>query len=539
MRRHLALIASVTTAMAVTFPAVQVLSSTAAQAVEPGSVGAAAASSWQTNATVWKLAYAHGDIFMVGDFTSVRPPGDPLGTGEVPATYFAALNASTGALDTAVDHTHTFTVASGLPLTDGFVTASPDGQTVYVGGLFTAVDGVKRNHVAAFSATTGALLPWNPNVGGKVSAIAAAGSTVYIGGTFAKVGTTSVSDLVAVSAATAAVLPNWKPTTDLPVDAMAVSADDTHVVIGGYFDEVDGLTSSGLTTYNKAAIIGGESSAQPGVPQPMPADSVVPPGTDKHNTGCSSDVKDVVISGSVAYLGDEGTGGGCFDGTWAVNLSDGTLKWVNRCLGATQIVAVVGNYLYKGSHAHDCRSRNVNGDPDNYPQVPVDQPRHLLSENLSNGFLGPWYPFTNGGKYLGPRAMATDGTQLFVGGDFTQINHKGQQGIARFTPTSDYTTPTPAAPTATSTVPGVVTITATAPIDLDDTDLTMQLFRDGSSTPIASTNVHSLFWKQPVVTWTDAGLLSGSSHTYKVKAIETFGSGSSTFSAASARVVVH
>jgi hypothetical protein len=399
---------------------------------------------------------------------------------------------------------------------------------------------VKRNHIAAFSAATGALLPWNPNVGGKVSAIAAAGNTVYIGGTFTKVATTTVSDLVAVSAATGAVLPNWLPAADAPVDAMAVTPDDTQVVIGGYFHDINGLPSNGLTTYNKAAIIGGEASAQPGVPQPMTADSVVPPGFTGHPVNnCISNVKDAVISNGVAYLANEGTGGGCFDGTWAVNLSDGSLKWVNRCLGATQVVEVVGNYLYKGSHAHDCRSRNVNGDPDNFPQVPVNQGRHELSENLSNGFLGPWDPFSNAGKDLGPRAMATDGTQLYLGGDFTQMNHKGQQGIARFTPTSDFVTPKPLPPTATSTLSGTVTITATAPVDLDDSDLTLQLFRDGSSIPIASTNVHSLFWRQPVVTWTDTGLVSGSSHTYKVKAIETFGSGSSTFSTASSPVVVH
>ena len=79
-----------------------------------------------------------------------------------------------------------------------------------------------------------------------------------------------------------------------------------------------------------------------------------------------------MISGNAAYLADEGTGGGCFDGTWAVNLPDGSLKWVNHCLGATQTVAVVGTYLYKGSHAHDCQPAPTrNGDPDNFPQVPT------------------------------------------------------------------------------------------------------------------------------------------------------------------------
>ncbi len=216
--------------------------------------------------------------------------------------------------------------------------------------------------------------------------------------------------------------------------------------------------------------------------------------------------------------------------------------WVNRCLGATQVVEVVGNYLYKGSHAHDCQENNTNGpvsnDPANFPQVPENQDRHLLSENLSNGYLGPWYPFTNAGPNLGPRAMATDGSQLYVGGDFTLVNHVGQQGIARFTTTNDYPTPKPAAPVAVSAGPGAVNVYAQAPVDLDDVDLTMELFRDAGTTPIASTKVTSYFWQQPVVGFTDSGLALGSQHTYRVEAVETYGTGSSPMSAASAKVTV-
>ena len=42
----------------------------------------------------------------------VRPPGDPLGTGEVARTYLAAFNASTGALITSFDPTITEDVGS-------------------------------------------------------------------------------------------------------------------------------------------------------------------------------------------------------------------------------------------------------------------------------------------------------------------------------------------------------------------------------------------------------------------------------------------
>jgi len=58
----------------------------------------------------------------------------------------------------------------------------------------------------------------------------------------------------------------------------------------------------------------------------------------------------------VAYLSAEGTGGGCFDGDFAVSLGSGgdNLVWQNDCLGATQAIVVINGFLFKGSHAHDC-----------------------------------------------------------------------------------------------------------------------------------------------------------------------------------------
>ena len=65
---------------------------------------------------------------------------------------------------------------------------------------------------------------------------------------------------------------------------------------------------------------------------------------------------------------------------------------------------------------------------------------HLLDQSLADGTLGHWTPNTNigfasqwqGVGSLGPHAMATDGSQLFLGGDFTTVNNKPQQGIAIF-----------------------------------------------------------------------------------------------------------
>src|SRR3954451_23826860 len=109
--------------------------------------------------------------------------------------------------------------------------------------------------------------------------------------------------------------------------------------------------------------------------------------------------------------------------------------------------------------------------PDAFPQVPPDQQRHLLVQDIGTGRLGPWYPNTNGemGQRLGPYAMATDGKSLWTGGEFTKVNQQPQQGIAWFRPGVD---PTKGAspPVAVSVSPGSVTVYARPPLDADDPD---------------------------------------------------------------------
>src|SRR4051812_15747492 len=53
---------------------------------------------YQTNGRVDAILTIGDTIYLGGVFTSVRPAGAPLGTGEVPRQHLAALSRSTGAL---------------------------------------------------------------------------------------------------------------------------------------------------------------------------------------------------------------------------------------------------------------------------------------------------------------------------------------------------------------------------------------------------------------------------------------------------------
>jgi hypothetical protein len=361
-----------------------------------------ASSTWQTNATVWATTYTGGAFYLAGDFTRVRPPGAAAGVNEVTRTYMAAFSASTGGL---LGFNHTFNARPSA------IARSPDGSTLYVGGAFTTVDGKTRTRLAAFNTATGALTSWAPRASYTVKALAVSpdGNKIYIGGSFGYLNGVARTRLGAVDKA-GVLDPTWKPTADATVFAMAMAPDGSRVFIGGYFTYVNGQ-------YRRAT-----ASLYPtnGANAPWASSNQVPPKTST----CDSNIKTVAVDASKVYFGAEGTGGGCFDGTFAARQSDGALVWRDNCLGATQAVVVIGSWLYVGSHAHNCSSV-----PGGFGETSA---HHLMREATADGRIdSTWFPNTNGNP-LGPRAMATDGTRLAVGGDFTTVNGKAQQGFTKF-----------------------------------------------------------------------------------------------------------
>ena len=472
-----------------------------AQALEANTVVANASSSWQTNGTVWALAYSHGAVYASGDFTSVRPPGAAAGTGEVARNHIAAFDAATGNL-LPFNHNMDDKAFVMLP--------SADGNTLYVGGDFATIDGANRSRLAAFNISNpqtgaGTLTNWAPRVNGNIRGIALKGSTLFVGGTFTALNGQARTNLGAVSTAGVGNPLPWAPTADLTVFRVAVAPDGSKVFVGGYFSNLNGDARRGT----------GAIDPDTGADLPWgAAGNFLPP----HSGACTSDIRDIRVDANNVYFAAEGTGGGCFDGTFAARQSDGSLAWTNTCLGATQSIEIIGSFLYKGSHAHDCSSVGA------FPDQPQSGRRHLLVENLSDGSLGPWYPNTSGNP-LGPRAFATDGTQLFVGGDFLNVNNQAQQGLTRFGGPPDLTKPRqPKLPTASSINPGEVRLNWQATTDDDDETLVYRVYRDGSATPLyTSPPTRSTFWILPTLSFTDTGLVPGSTHTYKVDAKEANG----------------
>lgn len=146
----------------------------------------------------------------------------------------------------------------------------PCNGTMYAVGTMTAIGRgsatYTRSNAFSFSATTGVMTSWAPQVNGSVRSIAFSPdcSTAYLGGTFSSVNGVAATNLVAVDAVTGAVRTGFAHNANAAVNTVRY----THgaVVIGGAFTSVNGAsrskmasldpTTGAATSYLKLAFAG-------------------------------------------------------------------------------------------------------------------------------------------------------------------------------------------------------------------------------------------------------------------------------------------
>jgi len=73
---------------------------------------------------------------------------------------------------------------------------------------------------------------------------------------------------------------------------------------------------------------------------------------------------------------------------------------------------------------------------------------------------------------------------------------------------------------AISVSSGTARIAWQATWDPDNQNLTYNLLRDGAATPIATIAQPSTFWQLPSMGYIDTGLTPGSTHTYRIQAVD-------------------
>jgi len=152
------------------------------------------------------------------------------------------------------------------------------GGILYLGGSFVSAGGVPRENLAAVDAVSGALRSWNPGANSVVYALAAAGSSIYAVGTFSVFGGQGRGHGGAMTSG-GSLLP-WDPQTDLLIRDVAVVA--AGVVIGGEFGVVKGTTRSRLALVD--AVTGDDA------------------GWD---LPCSGNIGDLAVSSNGLYVGGQ------------------------------------------------------------------------------------------------------------------------------------------------------------------------------------------------------------------------------------------
>ncbi len=374
------------------------LSTASPQAVAATTLSPVPGTSYQANGRVSAILTVGNVVYLGGKFTSLRPAGAPAGSGEVTRNRLAAINRETGALLPWNPNADKDVYALAL---------SPDGNTVYAGGLFAKVGGVKHKRVAAISAVSGAVSSWSPAVSGKVYAIATLGSRVYLGGTFTKVDGQPRTKLAAVS--TSGTLDaTWKPVPDDKVRSLAVALDGSSVYAGGDFFSVSGSDRSRhLANLD-------------------PVTGAVKAWTWKPGYSVWS----MVVTADRIYLGGDGAGGHVA----AHGLPKGNRIWQRQTDGGVQGVTLIGGTLFAGGHFDNLCQGNTtvgSGSGGGFPCDVNEAKRHkLVALDATTGLAQSWNPGAN--SNLGVFALATSGGKLFAGGDFTKIGGKTQQRFAVF-----------------------------------------------------------------------------------------------------------
>jgi hypothetical protein len=112
---------------------------------------------------------------------------------------------------------------------------------------------VTHNRLAACNATTGALLPWNPDANGVVRAlkVSPAGTRVYVGGDFSRVAGAARSRVAALSPSGNAF--GWNPYVNDSVKAITTSNSGSTVYVGGDFDSAEGAGRRHLAAFHAPA----------------------------------------------------------------------------------------------------------------------------------------------------------------------------------------------------------------------------------------------------------------------------------------------
>jgi trimeric autotransporter adhesin len=355
--------------------------------------GAGATDGWNPNASMPAMAVA-------------TSPSSPGGSGVSPGVIFAGGTFAT-VNGTARTNLAAFDAVTGS-LVPGFVAgtdnavkaiaASPDGGSLYIGGLFKKVNGLSRGRLAKLNAATGAVdSAWAPKASAEVKALVVTGGKVYAAGAFSTIDGSTRKRAAAVDAGSGK-LSSWNPNASNVVWALAASPDGKTIYLGGAFTTVKGSARKNLAAVS--ASTAAPTSWKPAVTAPL---------------------RQIQAAGSQVFVTVAGlsTSGG--NRLVAFAAASGAKQWEGTADGDVVALAVDGSTVYAGGHFDIISGSNIAGDNIRH---------HLAAFDAATGSLKAWAPTVSGPH--GVWALWASGGTVIAGGDFQVVAGTVSAGLARF-----------------------------------------------------------------------------------------------------------
>ncbi|ACQ79258.1 PKD domain containing protein [Beutenbergia cavernae DSM 12333] len=492
----------------------------------PETVSADALAAPQMNGVVWRQVVAGSTVFAVGEFTRARPYGSAAGQNEVVRSHVLAYNIDTGAMTS-------FAPTINAQVMDAAV--SPDGNTLYLVGQFTQVNGQSRYRIAAFDVASGALLPFRPVVNTRITSVTATSSTVYFGGPFTTVNGQQRTRVAAVNAGTGTTnTPLSASIPDGDVRGVALAPDGNALVIAGSFTSVNGSNNPGYGLARLATSNGASLS--------FPVNAIVRNATVNAAIYSLKSDENGVYGTGYDYYGP-GNLEGSFHADW-----EGNLEWIDGCMGDTYDVWPDGDVVYQASHKHNCSQ--IGGFPQEQPWTyhnATAMTNYATGTNV--GGLQPGQPAPKmlafkpefqGGTYTPSRqavwTVTGNDDYILYAGEFVRVNGVLQQGLTRFArrdvaPNDQGPRIRDAAtnPTVAAVPFAGLRVSWTANWDRDDDHLRYQVYRNDMNTLVYDQVLRADYWSLPTFGFIDSDLAQGQSAQYRLRTTDP--SGNSTISA--------
>ncbi|MDX1908055.1 MAG: T9SS type A sorting domain-containing protein [Bacteroidia bacterium] len=329
------------------------------------------------NSTVYSLVLDDNKLYAGGTFSQI---------GGQPRRGVSRFNISPGAANTLdIAWNANF---SGSPTIYG-VTVT--GDRVYVAGSFDEpFAGNARKHAAAFSKTSGTLLPWNPRLSNSANVIAVAGGDICIGGSFDYLKHESRSNLLAYNENTGLITP-WNPNVNSNVYTFML--DSLHMYLGGAFTQAGGQPRNYLAQINLST--GNATTWNPNLNNAVYA--LARSGNTLYAGGAFTTAKGQSRNRAVAFT----------------TTSDTPLDWNPDADQDVNALLVLGDKVYMGGSF-----TTLNGQAH----------ARLARVDATSGLKDSWTPAPNSTV----NALSANSQYLFVGGSFSQIGGQGIRYVASY-----------------------------------------------------------------------------------------------------------